>query len=579
MSGPPPDNSLLPQQFYWDTSNPAAGKIWAGVPVSVDPAGRQLVIDTGGGLASGTYVPLSGGAMTGPLALAADPGAAMHAATKQYVDTMLPLTGGTLSPGPLVIGAGTAISMLAFNGSAGAFKGMNWRNAGVNRWALNTDASDNLGLYAYASDGSFVDTGLLFTQSSKTITTHFGIYTSTSYASPPNAVAGVFLNAANTGVPPAQGHKLTYTSSAGNSGFDIGLTVYSLFNAAFVAGQVPSQQGTWVVAISPNDQTNYFGINCGEWNIVNRGADQGWMRSRAGPRPPSGGLLMVPESSILGASGGGEGKNVTYGFATASSAAPNSTGFPCKFYNNYLVEPNSTAGRTGRGMYMTGDISGVASQYPYGPLGIEGTWLHGLDHTLATYTDGNAQTLKSGQSVAWTTGTAAAPTGVATISAAGAGANNSLVLTPAGTGTVTLAGPVVASSTLLATTQLTVGNSTNSGTLIRVDAVLGSGPGLQFYSAGSQRWKVGVSPGTEPGGNADSDLSFYAYSDTQGFLGTVLALRRSLAAVFAAGAGFFGATPPAAKPAVAGSRGGNAALASLLTALAAYGLITDSSSA
>lgn len=41
--------------------------------------------------------------------------------------------------------------------------------------------------------------------------------------------------------------------------------------------------------------------------------------------------------------------------------------------------------------------------------------------------------------------------------------------------------------------------------------------------------------------------------------------------------GFF-ATAPAAKQTVTGSRGSNAALASLLTALAAYGLITDSSS-
>jgi len=42
--------------------------------------------------------------------------------------------------------------------------------------------------------------------------------------------------------------------------------------------------------------------------------------------------------------------------------------------------------------------------------------------------------------------------------------------------------------------------------------------------------------------------------------------------------GFYGATP-VAKPAVTGSRGGNAALASLLTQLASLGLITDSTSA
>jgi hypothetical protein len=41
--------------------------------------------------------------------------------------------------------------------------------------------------------------------------------------------------------------------------------------------------------------------------------------------------------------------------------------------------------------------------------------------------------------------------------------------------------------------------------------------------------------------------------------------------------GFFGATP-VAKPTVTGSRGANAALQSLLAALANLGLITDSSS-
>lgn len=48
--------------------------------------------------------------------------------------------------------------------------------------------------------------------------------------------------------------------------------------------------------------------------------------------------------------------------------------------------------------------------------------------------------------------------------------------------------------------------------------------------------------------------------------------------VNATGLGFFNSTP-AAKPTVTGSRGGNAALASLLTALATLGLITDSSTA
>lgn len=45
------------------------------------------------------------------------------------------------------------------------------------------------------------------------------------------------------------------------------------------------------------------------------------------------------------------------------------------------------------------------------------------------------------------------------------------------------------------------------------------------------------------------------------------------------GIGAWGATPPTSKPSVTGSRGGNAALASLITALASYGLIIDSTTA
>jgi hypothetical protein len=40
--------------------------------------------------------------------------------------------------------------------------------------------------------------------------------------------------------------------------------------------------------------------------------------------------------------------------------------------------------------------------------------------------------------------------------------------------------------------------------------------------------------------------------------------------------GAFGTTPPDAKPTVSGSKGANAALASLMTALVALGLVTDS---
>jgi len=86
----------------------APQKLWVGVPSSIDPSGRVALVDKS---ASGTYLPIGGGTLTGPLILAGNPTAALGAATKQYVDTRSPLggpylalTGGTLT-GPLYLAA------------------------------------------------------------------------------------------------------------------------------------------------------------------------------------------------------------------------------------------------------------------------------------------------------------------------------------------------------------------------------------------------------------------------------------------------------------------------------------------
>lgn len=60
---------------------------------------------------------------------------------------------------------------------------------------------------------------------------------------------------------------------------------------------------------------------------------------------------------------------------------------------------------------------------------------------------------------------------------------------------------------------------------------------------------------------------------------TVSGVTGAQALGLAKGLGVFGTAPLGAKPTVTGSRGGNAAVQSLLTALAAYGLIVDGSSA
>lgn len=57
--------------------------------IAVHPAGLKTELDK--------KLNLSGGTLTGPLVLNADPTNALHPATKQYTDTKLPLAGGTLT--------------------------------------------------------------------------------------------------------------------------------------------------------------------------------------------------------------------------------------------------------------------------------------------------------------------------------------------------------------------------------------------------------------------------------------------------------------------------------------------------
>lgn len=82
----PPANSLLPQQFFWDYQS-TPGKIWVGVPASVDPSGRVLALDTAsisGG--PGGFLPTSGGAMTGPLVYTATGGTVSRSAQDRSAD-------------------------------------------------------------------------------------------------------------------------------------------------------------------------------------------------------------------------------------------------------------------------------------------------------------------------------------------------------------------------------------------------------------------------------------------------------------------------------------------------------------
>ena len=111
-------------------------------------------------------------------------------------------------------------------------------------------------------------------------------------------------------------------------------------------------------------------------------------------------------------------------------------------------------------------------------------------------------------------------------------------------------------------------NAADYALYVNIDsgATVGEEAALLFSDQGARKWLIGkdsankLQIGWNDGATPLSAISAYVDSEV-----TPTAVLLS----------FFGATP-AAKPTASGSRGGNAALASLLTALATLGLLTDS---
>lgn len=120
----------------------------------------------------------------------------------------------------------------------------------------------------------------------------------------------------------------------------------------------------------------------------------------------------------------------------------------------------------------------------------------------------------------------------------------------------------------------TAGSNAGTGLIpgYDVNGAAGSNRPFRILTASVERWRIGGTGDTESGGNVGTNFQIARYSDAGALIGKMLEMTRD-------GKIGFNAAAPVAKPAVTGSRGGNAALASLITALANLGLITDSTSA
>ena len=196
---------------------------------------------------------------------------------------------------------------------------------------------------------------------------------------------------------PGYGRRLTYYTIASEHGFD-------LADARLLISRSKSIDHTafmseWLVAVCPQETTTPWACVAGEINPVNRGDDQGWHATLGEVPRLTGGLLAVPEAATFGEPG--IGGNILFGFAVAQSGGIGRGGAHPRTYNGLLIEQNSI-GPGGRGIFIGGRASG-GQDVPRSPLQVDKRWETGIDTASATFSDGVALHIGTGQSVALTT--------------------------------------------------------------------------------------------------------------------------------------------------------------------------------
>jgi hypothetical protein len=190
-------------------------------------------------------LPITGGTMTGPLILAADPAVLLGAATKQYVDIglgkYLPLTSGTLT-NSLVISNPAGVQFV-LNASAGQLRQLTGQTAGSTRWTVELgdgaaetggNAGSNFSINSYTNAGVLLNTVMTVARSSGIVNFPTGEVdisvaggpAQLNLAAPAGQTRGVLgLTGANPRWVMSLGN--TVAETGGNAGSDFSIIRYS----------------------------------------------------------------------------------------------------------------------------------------------------------------------------------------------------------------------------------------------------------------------------------------------------------------------------------------------------------------
>ena len=185
----------------------AKAAVPAGPFVSAQWAAYQSAVDN-----AALYLALAGGTLTGPLLLAADPSAALGAATKQYVDTKaglyLPLAGGTLT-GNIVVSTATWPSLSLKAATAGSGRQLLGYTGNNLRWEMDlgdslaesgSNAGSNFAISAYNDAGVSLGTPLTVHRASAYAYVNGNGATPAPLVAGPYGHASIGLNKAGSGV-------------------------------------------------------------------------------------------------------------------------------------------------------------------------------------------------------------------------------------------------------------------------------------------------------------------------------------------------------------------------------------------